>query len=50
MQQQLRYYGKSLRQIIPVAISIVQFADSWRSVLEAVSIRRLTYMALMFTP
>jgi len=47
---QLGYYGHSLEQMIPVATSMVQLLDSRRSLLEAVSISRLTYIALVFVP
>ena len=50
LQAQLRDYSQSLEQMVTVATSIVQLLDSRRSILEAVNIRRLTYIALVFVP
>ncbi|KAH7156085.1 hypothetical protein EDB81DRAFT_880418 [Dactylonectria macrodidyma] len=50
VRQQLKYYSQSLEQIVMVATSMVQLFDSRRSILEAVNVRRLTYIALVFVP
>lgn len=50
LQRQLQDYGQSLEQMITVATSMVQLMESRRSILEAVSVRRLTYIALVFIP
>uniref|UniRef100_A0A8H7K3L3 Uncharacterized protein n=1 Tax=Bionectria ochroleuca TaxID=29856 RepID=A0A8H7K3L3_BIOOC len=50
IQKQLDDYSRSLEQMLTVATSMVQLLDSRRSILEAVSVRRLTYIALVFVP
>lgn len=50
VRQQLVYYSQSLEQIVMVATSMVQLFDSRRSILEAINVRRLTYIALIFVP
>lgn len=50
LRQQLQDYGQSLEQMVTVATSMVQLLDSRRSILEAVNVRRLTYIALVFVP
>ncbi|KAF4453130.1 Zinc transport protein ZntB [Fusarium austroafricanum] len=50
LRRQLQEYGQSLEQMVTVATSMVQLLDSRRSILEAVSVRRLTYIALIFIP
>ncbi|CAH0044545.1 unnamed protein product [Clonostachys solani] len=50
IQKQLDDYSRSLEQMLAVATSMVQLLDSRRSILEAVSVRRLTYIALVFVP
>lgn len=50
LQSQLQDYGQSLEQMVTVATTMIQLLDSRRSILEAVSVRRLTYIALVFAP
>ncbi|VUC28718.1 unnamed protein product, partial [Clonostachys rosea] len=50
IQKQLEDYSLSLEQMLTVATTMVQLLDSRRSILEAVSVRRLTYIALVFVP
>ncbi|KAF5007510.1 hypothetical protein FDECE_6157 [Fusarium decemcellulare] len=50
LRQQLQDYRQSLEQMVTVATSMVQLLDSRRSILEAVNVRRLTYIALVFVP
>ncbi|CAG9986826.1 unnamed protein product [Clonostachys byssicola] len=50
IQKQLDDYSRSLEQMLTVATSMVQLLDSRRAILEAVSVRRLTYIALIFVP
>ncbi|KAH7230452.1 uncharacterized protein BKA55DRAFT_715210 [Fusarium redolens] len=50
LQRQLEDHGRSLEQLITIATSMVQLLDPPRSVLEAVSVRRLTYIALVSIP
>jgi len=47
---QLTDYSRSLEQIVPVATLMVQLLDSRGSMLEAINVRRLTYIALVFVP
>ncbi|UPK99900.1 hypothetical protein LCI18_010835 [Fusarium solani-melongenae] len=46
----LQEYCESLEQMVTVATSMVQLLDSRRSMLEAVNMRRLTYIAMIFIP
>ncbi|UZP40522.1 hypothetical protein NXS19_008338 [Fusarium pseudograminearum] len=50
LQDQLQDYKQSLEQMVTVATSMVQLLDSRQSIVEAVSVRRLTYLALTFAP
>ncbi|KAJ3542248.1 hypothetical protein NM208_g4203 [Fusarium decemcellulare] len=50
LRQQLQEYGQSLEQMVAVATSMVQILDSRLSIMEAVNVRRLTYIALVFVP
>ncbi|KAF5240680.1 hypothetical protein FAUST_4206 [Fusarium austroamericanum] len=50
LQYQLQDYNQSLEQMVTVATSMVQLLDSRQSIFEAVSVRRLTYLALTFAP
>ncbi|OBS17671.1 hypothetical protein FPOA_09406 [Fusarium poae] len=50
LREQLQDYGQSLEQMVSIATSMVQLLDSRRSIIEAVSVRRLTYIALIFIP
>jgi hypothetical protein len=50
IHSQFGHYRHSLEQMIPVATSMVQLLDSRRSIVEAVNVRRLTYIALVFVP
>ncbi|KAJ4003177.1 hypothetical protein NW752_011649 [Fusarium irregulare] len=50
LQAQFQDYGQSLEQMVTVATTMIQLLDSRRSILEAVSVRRLTYIALVFAP
>ncbi|KAK4447210.1 hypothetical protein QBC34DRAFT_410097 [Podospora aff. communis PSN243] len=43
-------YMRSLELMAPMATSLLQLMDSERSVSEAVNVRRLTYIALVFVP
>ncbi|KAF9765486.1 hypothetical protein IL306_002224, partial [Fusarium sp. DS 682] len=47
---QLAHFSQLLEQIIPLATSMFQLLDSRRSIAEAVNVRRLTYIALVFVP
>lgn len=47
---QITQYAHSLEQMVPVATSMVQLLDSRRSIEEAVNVRRLTFIALVFIP
>lgn len=48
--QRLQDYADSLERMVAVATSMVQLLASRRSILEAVNVRRLTYIALVFVP
>jgi Mg2+ and Co2+ transporter CorA len=50
LQTQFQDYGQSLEQMVTVATTMIQLLDSRRSILEAVNVRRLTYIALVFAP
>ncbi|CAG7560615.1 unnamed protein product [Fusarium equiseti] len=50
LQSQFQDYGQSLEQMVTVATTMIQLLDSRRSILEAVNVRRLTYIALVFAP
>ncbi|RFN51768.1 zinc transport protein zntb [Fusarium flagelliforme] len=50
LQNQFQDYGQSLEQMVTVATTMIQLLDSRRSILEAVNVRRLTYIALVFAP
>jgi Mg2+ and Co2+ transporter CorA len=50
LQYQLQDYNQSLEQMVTVATSMLQLLDSRQSILEAVNVRRLTYLALIFAP
>ncbi|KAI8650149.1 hypothetical protein NCS56_01466800 [Fusarium sp. Ph1] len=50
LKAQQQEYCQSLEQMIAVAMSIVQLLDSRRSILEAFTMRRLTFIALVFIP
>ncbi|RSL69284.1 hypothetical protein CEP53_002285 [Fusarium sp. AF-6] len=50
LRKQLQEYCESLEQMVAVATSIVQLLDSRRSILEAINMRRLTYIAMVFIP
>jgi Mg2+ and Co2+ transporter CorA len=43
-------YGRRLETIVPVVTSLVQIADTRRSLKEATNITRLTNLALLFVP
>ncbi|KAI0095672.1 hypothetical protein GGR51DRAFT_544834 [Nemania sp. FL0031] len=43
-------YGESLERTIPVVTSVLQLLDSRRSIAEAINVRRLTIIALIFVP
>lgn len=48
VSSKIERYGKSLERIIPVATSVFQLGEYRRSAIEAVYVRRLTYIALIF--
>ncbi|KAJ3459623.1 hypothetical protein MRS44_015696 [Fusarium solani] len=50
LRAQLQDYCQSFEQIVTVSTSLVQLLDSRQSILEAVNMRRLTYIALVFMP
>ncbi|KAM0426010.1 hypothetical protein ACHAPT_008639 [Fusarium lateritium] len=50
VQRQMELFSQSLEQMITVATSMVQLVDSRLSIQEAVSVRGLTYIALLFIP
>ncbi|KAH6963268.1 hypothetical protein DER45DRAFT_582771 [Fusarium avenaceum] len=50
LQRQIEIYSMSLEQMLAVATSMVQILDSRRSITEALHIKRLTYVALVFIP
>lgn len=50
VRSQLKDYNRSLEQIVPIATSMVQLLDSRRSMIQAVNVTRLTYIALVFVP
>ncbi|KAK7751001.1 hypothetical protein SLS62_006986 [Diatrype stigma] len=50
LSNKIEYYGQSLERMIPVVTSMVQLLDSRRSIAEAVNVRRLTIIALVFVP
>jgi len=50
LQTQFQDYGQSFEQMVTVATTMIQLLDSRRSILEAVNVRRLTYIALVFAP
>lgn len=50
LQRQIEIYSMSLEQMLTVATSMVQILDSRRSITEALHIKRLTYVALVFIP
>jgi hypothetical protein len=50
LQDQITEYGRSLEQVVPLATSVAQLIDSRRTIDEAVNVRRLTYIALVFVP
>jgi Mg2+ and Co2+ transporter CorA len=50
LQRQIEIYSMSLEQMLTVATSMVQIFDSRRSITEALHIKRLTYVALVFIP
>lgn len=43
-------YNHSLEGAVPLATSVVQLHESRQSIAEAVNVRRLTYIALIFAP
>lgn len=47
---EIEHYSRSLEQIIPVAATIVQLKAARRSITEAVNVRYITYLALVFVP
>ncbi|KAF4436472.1 Zinc transport protein ZntB [Fusarium austroafricanum] len=50
MSRQMETDGQSLEQMISAATSMVQLLDAIRSILEAINMRRLTSIALLFIP
>ncbi|KAI1092368.1 hypothetical protein F5B19DRAFT_454446 [Rostrohypoxylon terebratum] len=50
LSTQVEHYSRSLEFILPVAATIVQLTESRRSITEAVNVRYLTYIALIFVP
>ncbi|KAK6958361.1 hypothetical protein Daesc_001160 [Daldinia eschscholtzii] len=47
---QIEQNGNALEAMIPIMASIIQLLDSRRSVVEAIYVKRLTYIAIVFLP
>ncbi|KAI0850581.1 hypothetical protein F5Y00DRAFT_268334 [Daldinia vernicosa] len=47
---QIEQNGNALETMIPIMASIIQLLDSRRSVVEAIYVKRLTYIAIVFLP
>lgn len=50
ISQQIEDCGRSLELTVPVAAMMMQMADTQRSIAETVSVRYLTYIAMVFVP
>jgi hypothetical protein len=50
LSTQVEYYSQSFESTLSVAASIVQLTDARRSIDEAINMRNLTYIALVFIP
>ncbi|OTA91094.1 hypothetical protein M434DRAFT_33012 [Hypoxylon sp. CO27-5] len=50
VMKQIEQNGNILEAMIPIMTSIIQLLDSRRSTIEAIYIKRLTYIALIFMP
>ncbi|VUC32577.1 unnamed protein product [Clonostachys rosea] len=50
MRQRLQSYGQGLEQTVAMATTMVQLQDSQRSILEAVNVKKLTLIAIIFIP
>ncbi|RDW85437.1 hypothetical protein BP5796_03762 [Coleophoma crateriformis] len=50
LSTQIEQYSRSLESILPLAATIVQLTDARRSISEAVNVRYLTYIAMVFVP
>jgi Mg2+ and Co2+ transporter CorA len=50
LQRQMELYSLYLEQMVTMSTSMIQILDSRRSIGEAVHVRRLTYVALIFIP
>jgi hypothetical protein len=50
LSTQIEHYSRSLEFILPVAATMVQLTDARRSITEAIYVRYLTYIALVFVP
>ncbi|KAJ8129891.1 hypothetical protein O1611_g3734 [Lasiodiplodia mahajangana] len=50
LTMEIQGHGESLERTIPVVASVLQILDSRRSIAEAVNVRRLIVIALVFVP
>jgi Mg2+ and Co2+ transporter CorA len=50
MRLKLQSHIQTLEQTVALATSMVQVLDAQRSIVEAVSVRKLTYIAIIFIP
>jgi hypothetical protein len=50
LSTQIEHYSRALELILPVAATIIQLKDTRRAITEAVNVRYLTYIALVFMP
>ncbi|KAK6349130.1 hypothetical protein TWF730_009886 [Orbilia blumenaviensis] len=50
LSSRIEFQGLSLESLVPVVTSVYQLLDSRRSIAEAVNVRRLTIIALIFVP
>ncbi|OTA57662.1 hypothetical protein K449DRAFT_416006 [Hypoxylon sp. EC38] len=50
VMEQIEQNGNALEAMIPIMTSIIQLLDSRRSTIEAIYVKRLTYIALIFLP
>ncbi|KAI0402836.1 hypothetical protein F4802DRAFT_334828 [Xylaria palmicola] len=50
IEKQIEHYASTLESLNPIIMSLIQLANSNRSISEASDVRRLTYIAVVFIP